>query len=82
MSGMDDDHKGGGDLFGRVLEVVLGLLVGSMGARITWRGLTEGFDMERILGGGVMLAAGIALGVHAIRRGRGGARPESPAGVR
>lgn len=76
---MTDENKGTSDLFGRVVEVLLGLLVGSMGARITWRGLTEGFDMERILGGGVMLAAGLALGVHAIRRGRGGSRPESPA---
>lgn len=78
---MTGDRRSG-DLFGRVLEVLLGLLVGLMGGRIFWRGLTEGFDLERILGGGVMLAAGIALGVHAIRRGRGGhAGPdESPAG--
>ena len=61
----------GADPIGRGLEIVLALLVGAMGGRIAWRGLTEGFDLERILGGGVMLAAAIALGVHAARRGRG-----------
>lgn len=73
------DEKGP-DPIGRVLELVLALGVGAMGGRIAWRGLVEGMDPERILGGGVMLAAAIALGVHAIRRGRKTAKPTAPAG--
>jgi hypothetical protein len=60
----------GPDPIGRALELILALVLGLMGARIAWRGLAEGLDAERILGGGVMLVAAIALGVHAIRRGR------------
>ena len=78
---MSEEKKSGADPIGRGLEVLLGLLVGAMGGRIAWRGLTEGFDLERILGGGVMLGAAIALAVHAIRRGRkkpDAAKPESP----
>ena len=67
---MAAEKEKGPDPFGRALELILALLVGAMGARIAQRGLTEGMDFERILGGGVMLAAGIALGAHAVRRGR------------
>ena len=66
----DDEKPKGPDPLGRALELVLALGVGAMGARIAWRGLLEGLDAERILGGGVMLAAAIALGVHSVRRGR------------
>ena len=69
----------GPDPIGRVLELVLSLAVGAMGARIAWRGLVEGLDAERIVGGGVMLAAAIALGVHAVRRGRKTSKPATPA---
>jgi hypothetical protein len=65
------------DPFGRGLEVLLGVLVGLMGGRICWRGLVEGFDLERILGGGVMLAAAIGLAVHAIRRGKKSETPKA-----
>jgi hypothetical protein len=64
------EKEKGPDPFGRALELILAVLVGAMGGRIAQRGLTEGMDLERILGGGVMLAAGIALGMHALRRGR------------
>ena len=67
---MAAEKEKGPDPFGRALELVLAVLVGLMGGRIAQRGLTEGFDLERILGGGVMLAAAIALGAHAVRRGR------------
>jgi hypothetical protein len=69
----------GPDPFGRALELILALVLGLMGARIAWRGLAEGMDAERILGGGVMLSAAIALGVHAVRRGRKTKAPASHA---
>lgn len=65
-----DAKAKGPDPLGRALELVLALGVGAMGGRIAWRGFAEGMDAERILGGGVMLAAAIALGVHSVRRGR------------
>ena len=67
---MAAEKEKGPDPFGRALELLLAVLVGAMGGRIAQRGLMEGLDWERILGGGAMLAIGIALGTHAIRRGR------------
>ena len=67
---MSQPKEKGPDPVLRALEILLGLVVGAMGARILWRGIAEGFDLDRVIGGGVMLAAAIALGAHAVRSGR------------